>query len=176
MRTCVLIILLALGPQSLLRAQSDIQELNPESYFDFWVGEWELSWTDGQGNPGSGVNRIIKTLDSVVIQENFEALEGRLIGYKGKSFSVYNPQQETWHQAWVDNQGGYIDLKGEMQGNKRIFMTAPRELPQGGSIISRMVFYDIQKDSFTWDWESSRDGGETWTLNWRINYKRNGGS
>jgi hypothetical protein len=35
-----------------------------------------------------------------------------------------------------------------------------------------MVFYDIKKDSFTWDWEGTQDGGETWNLLWRINYTR----
>jgi hypothetical protein len=44
--------------------------------------------------------------------------------------------------------------------------------PQGGTIISRMVFYDISEDSFTWDWESSTDDGDNWTLNWRIEYSR----
>jgi len=153
-------------------AQTDISELEANQYFDFWVGEWELSWTDNQGNPGAGTNTIEKTLDDVVIQENFEATEGRLDGYKGRSLSVYNPQRQSWHQAWVDNQGGYIDLKGSVEGDKRIFQTGERAGPQGGTIINRMVFYDIKKDSFTWDWESSQDGGESWSVNWQIQYIR----
>ncbi len=161
-----------LSMTSICRAQTDVSDLKPEEYFDFWVGEWELSWTDQQGNAGAGINTIEKILDGVVIQENFEAAEGRLEGYKGRSMSVYNPQQQSWHQAWVDNQGGYIDLKGSIDGNKRIFQTGERTLPNGSTIISRMVFYDIKQDSFTWDWESSQDGGETWNLSWRIFYKR----
>jgi hypothetical protein len=35
-----------------------------------------------------------------------------------------------------------------------------------------MVFKNIKANAFTWDWESSVDGGETWKLNWRINYSR----
>jgi len=35
-----------------------------------------------------------------------------------------------------------------------------------------MIFSNIQKDSFLWDWESSSDEGKTWTTNWKINYKR----
>ncbi|HBX66639.1 MAG TPA: hypothetical protein DEG32_10960, partial [Balneolaceae bacterium] len=93
-------------------------------------------------------------------------------GYKGRSLSVYNPQRQSWHQAWVDNQGGYIDLKGSVDGEKRIFQTAERAGPQGGTIINRMVFHNIKKDSFTWDWESSQDGGETWSVNWKIQYIR----
>jgi hypothetical protein len=152
--------------------QQNIEDLEPQEYFDFWVGEWQLSWTDQQGNAGSGTNRIEKTLDGVVIQENFEAIKGRLQGYKGRSLSVYNPQGQSWHQTWVDNQGGYIDLDGSIDGNKRIFQTDERPGPQGSTIINRMVFYDIKSDSFTWDWESSTDGGETWTVNWQILYTK----
>lgn len=155
-----------------VNAQNRIDELKPEQYFDFWVGEWELSWTDNEGNPGKGTNVIEKILDGKVIQEHFQSIGGKLEGYKGTSISVYNPQRESWHQAWADNQGGYIDMKGSIDGNKRIFQTGARPGPQGGSIISRMVFYDITENSFTWDWESSTDEGKTWTLNWRINYKR----
>lgn len=153
-------------------AQVSIDSLKTGEYFDFWVGKWELSWTDKEGNPGKGINVIEKILDGKVIQEHFKSTEGKLKGYKGTSISVYNPQRKSWHQAWADNQGGYINMKGSLEGNKRIFKTDPRTGPQGGTIISRMVFYDITENSFTWDWESSTDEGDSWTLNWRIEYKR----
>jgi hypothetical protein len=40
----------------------------------------------------------------------------------------------------------------------------------GEKIIQRMVFYNINVNSLTWDWEISRDGGTSWKLQWRINY------
>lgn len=172
MRVFIFLIFITTIMSGAVLAQTNASELKPEEYFDFWIGEWELSWTDNQGNRGAGTNLIEKTLDDVVIQENFEATEGSLEGYKGKSVSVYNPQRQSWYQTWVDNQGGYIDLKGLTDDDKRIFQTEERPGPQGGTIINRMVFYDIEKNSFTWDWESSNDGGETWTVNWQIHYKR----
>ncbi|MFN1834864.1 hypothetical protein AB2B38_006340 [Balneola sp. MJW-20] len=148
------------------------QELpdDPTSYYDFWVGEWDLTWTDPNGEEGTGINLIEKTLDGKVIQEHFEALSGQLAGFKGTSISVYNPSN-GWHQAWADNNGGYIDLHGLTDGTKRIFQTKEQVTTQGTS-MSRMVFYDISKDSFTWDWEASSDGGKTWKLSWRIYYVR----
>ncbi|WP_370089352.1 hypothetical protein [Ekhidna sp.] len=135
---------------------------------DFWVGKWDLTW-DG----GKGTNLIEKKLNGRVIQENFEATEGNFKGYLGTSISTFNPRDGKWHQAWADSQGGYIDLIGIMEGDTRIFqMTSPRQLPNGKESISRMRFYDITEDAFTWDWEASTDGGETWNLNWRINYTR----
>ena len=144
----------------------------PANYFDFWIGEWEVSWEEGEGRVGKGINTIEKILDGTVIQENFRILEGQNAGFKGTSISVYQKRAEIWRQAWADNQGGYFDFRGSIEGDKRIFQTAERNMDDGSTMTQRMVFYDIDKDSFTWDWEASKDGGDTWSLNWRINYKR----
>ncbi len=148
------------------------QSVAPETYFDFWVGNWELTWQHADGSEGTGTNLIEKTLDGVVIQENFRALTGAYAGMKGTSVSVYNPQTQQWKQAWADNQGGYYDFTGITVNDQRIFQTVESELPDGRTIIQRMRFYDIEEQSLTWDWESTFDGGETWTLNWRIFYSR----
>ena len=140
----------------------------PEEAFDFWVGNWDLTWTGQDGKEGKGTNRIVKILDGKVIEENFEDLNS---GFKGKSISVYNPRFKTWHQAWADNQGGYFDFKGVTEGDSRMFQTKMVE-KDGKKIIQRMRFYNITADSLTWDWEMTTDGGETWSLQWRINYNR----
>ncbi len=158
--TCLVLPVLVYG-------QTAADTSDESAKMDFWVGEWELAWEGGKGE-----NRIEKTLDGKVLQENFMGIEGQYAGFKGTSISVFNPQTGSWHQAWADNNGGYINFVGEMDGDKRIFKTIPRQGPDGAVIISRMRFYDIEPDSFTWDWERSTDGGKTWTLNWRINYKR----
>jgi len=138
--------------------------------FDFWIGEWDLTWTNAEGKIDKGKNHIEKILDGKVIQENFSDAKGN---FKGISISVYNPTKKTWHQAWADNQGGYYDLEGQVEGEKRIFRTQMKDL-NGKKIIQRMVFHNIKFNSFTWDWEISRDGGATWQLQWKINYvKRN---
>ena len=156
---------------SLLITSQNFAQEKPSNYFDFWIGSWDVTWTYADGSPGKGTNEITKVLDGSVIQENFVGLEGAYKGFKGISISVYNQAQDKWYQTWQDNQGGNINLTGELDGDKRIFRTALDEA-NGQRIYSRMVFYDIKKDSFTWDWEQTTDGGETWTLNWRINYKR----
>ena len=153
-------------------AQVEPEELNPAEYFDFWIGKWEVSWDEGNGKTGRGTNVIEKTLDGKVIQENFQITEGGNAGFKGTSISVYQPKYERWKQAWVDNNGGYYDFTGKLDGDKRIFQTEVREQEDGSQFIQRMVFYGITKDSLTWDWESSKDGGKTWTMNWRIHYER----
>lgn len=148
-----------------------IENLEPAEYFDFWVGEWEVSWEEGE-EMGRGTNHIEKTLDGNVIRENFIILEGQNEGFKGTSISVYQPRFERWKQAWADNGGGYYDFTGKVDGEKRIFQTDILEREDGSKFTQRMVFYDITEDSMTWDWESSTDGGKTWSLNWRIFYEK----
>lgn len=140
--------------------------------YDFWVGKWDATWDEGQGKVGKGTNIITKILDEKVIQENFEIHGGANAGFKGRSMSVYNPGRKEWKQAWVDNQGGYFDFTGMVDQDKKIFQTKTQKLPNGSTRIQRMVFYNIEKDSFTWDWEASVDEGESWKLLWRIEYKR----
>ncbi len=144
--------------------------IEPEAYFDFWLGKWEVSWEEGDRATGRGTNFIEKTLGGKVIQENFRVNEGQMKGFMGTSISVYNPRINTWKQAWADNQGGYFDFTGKIDGTNRIFQTDIQEIGPDTLFTQRMVFYDITQDSLKWDWESSVDGGETWVLNWRINY------
>jgi hypothetical protein len=88
----------------------------------------------------------------------------------GKSFSVYNPAEKIWQQTWVDDQGGYLVFTGGMESNKMILS---RKISRDDKeLIQRMVFYNISKDDFYWNWESSEDSGVTWKLNWKIHYTK----
>jgi hypothetical protein len=41
----------------------------------------------------------------------------------------------------------------------------------GEAIRQRMRFRNISKDSFDWDWQSSKNGGE-WKMLWELKYTR----
>lgn len=165
MKYLLLAVCLIAFPVTTLRAQTE------DTWFDFWVGEWQVTWEEKDGTYGRGKNHVVKILDNTVIQENFVVEEGVSKGYLGTSISVYNKTTKTWHQGYADNQGAYFNLVGERAGDKRIFKTEPVE-KDGRAYFQRMVFYDITPSSFTWDWESSEDDGKTWKLSWRIRYKR----
>lgn len=143
---------------------------SPEaSQFDFWLGDWTLTWSDTL----HGTNHVEKIMGGCTVQENFTDPS---INYLGKSWTVYNKNYNHWQQTWVDNQGGYIALTGGRAGDSMVLTTAERSvsgnLSATGKIISRMVFYNISSDSFSWNWEASTDGGKTWKINWHIQYRR----
>ena len=143
--------------------------------FDFWVGDWDAAWTAPDGTAGRGRNRVTKVLDAAVIEENFEETpDGKTPPLHGRSLSVLHKASGVWKQAWTDNQGGFFAFTGQVDGDKRIFITDTVHA-DGKASAQRMVFYAIRKDSFNWDWESTNDGGKSWKLQWRIAYRRRGG-
>lgn len=135
------------------------------SRFDFWLGQWELTWADS----GHGTNHITKSLGNCVIQEQFRDLSPN--GFAGMSVSVYDPQARLWRQTWVDNSGGYMVFTGGWENDR---MTLSRTITKrdGTEVMQRMVFHDITEISFTWDWQASTDKGATWEMKWQILYKR----
>ncbi|HJW17648.1 MAG TPA: hypothetical protein VJ499_11035 [Flavisolibacter sp.] len=134
------------------------------SQFDFWIGSWTATWSDTL----HGTNTIEKKFGNCTVHENFFDPNNN---YHGESWSVYNPSAKQWNQTWIDNKGGYIALTGAMEDGKMILKTGEKQTPKGKQQM-RMVYYNIQADSFDWSWEGSTDGGLTWKPSWQIHYTR----
>ena len=167
MRFLVPTLLLACTMQTTLAAPA----AQPADLFDFWLGDWQVSWRNADGTTGKARNHVARILDGNVIEERFEEDAGDPAPLlKGRSLSVRDAAG-LWRQAWADNQGGFFALTGSADGDKRLFSTA---LTVAGSEVKgqRMVFHDITPDAFTWDWEGTTDGGRTWKLLWRLAYRR----
>ena len=135
--------------------------------FDFWLGEWDVTWEGG-----AGTNSIARILDNQVIQERFTAFASGPDDQPlhGMSLSVYVPALENWRQTWVDNTGAYMDFTGGF-GDGRMTLSTGQTV-DGKPITQRMTFFDISEAALDWDWERSADGGESWTRLWRIHYRR----
>jgi hypothetical protein len=134
---------------------------NPENQFDFWLGEWNVTW----GDDGKGTNHIERILDGKVIQENFTAPD-----LHGISVSAYDPERGLWCQTWVDNNGTYLDFTGKFDNGK---MVLSRDvIVRAQAWKQRMVWHDIQENKLEWNWERSDDDGQTWRVLWQIHYTR----
>ncbi len=139
------------------------------SQMDFWLGDWDVSWDASPGTPaGSGSNRIARVLSGCVVEELFD---GGPSGLVGRSVSTFHRPLGSWRQTWVDNQGGYFALTGGREGD-RFVLVSTRLRDRGPH--QRMVFEDIRPDALTWRWQSSPDGGATWTDAWVLRYRRRG--
>lgn len=140
-----------------------------QKQFDFWVGEWDLTWPgEKPGEVGRGTNSIKRIMDGCIVQENFSG--GESMHLRGTSVSVFDTHSGRWKQTWVDNEGGYLDFIGDFKDGEMILQR--ETIRDGAKILQRMVWKNISPTEMDWSWEASRDGGKTWQVNWPIHYKR----
>jgi hypothetical protein len=134
--------------------------------FDFWIGDWGYT-----SNRGTGINNIRSVLGGCVIYESFNQVAGEEGDpLSGWSVSVFDAPAGKWKQTWVDNSGGYLDFVGEFKDGK---MVLSREAEAAGKkFLQRMVWHNITRGAFDWNWERSEDGGKSWTALWEIHYFR----
>ncbi len=140
-------------------------EQNPKfREFDYWVGDWEVTPTPPPGapapRPGSAKpqSRIEKILAGCVILENWMPPQGP----GGKSFNIFNREKQRWEQIWVDGIGTVVYFHGGLKNGNMEFMSESA-LPNGQVQQGKMSYFKISADSVRQVWESSTDGGKTWT-------------
>jgi len=171
---CLFVLSLLTSP-SLFAQQSSTQPPNPcaapqQKQFDFWVGEWDLTWPgQNAGEVGHGTNSIKRIFDGCVVQENFSG--GDSMHLRGTSLSTFDTRAGDWKQTWVDNEGGYLDFVGELKDGKMV-LKRDAVSKDGTKFLQRMVWKNISTNEFDWSWEASHDGGKTWVVQWPIHYKR----
>ena len=125
--------------------------------FDFWVGVWEV-----QDSTGTvlGHNTISRALGGCAIHEDWTSAAG---GYAGNSYNLYDASRKRWHQTWVDNQGGLLQLDGSFENGKMIL--SGETIGQDGSpTLNRITWEPMQGGRVRQLWESSTDKGETWAV------------
>ena len=120
--------------------------------FDFWVGTWEVT---SPANPGrSSTNTISSTHGGCVIFERYDAPGG----YSGTSLSFYDQNADKWRQTWIDNQGAPLYLSGGFKKGSMV-------LTDGSDTenLQRVTWTPLKDRRVRQHWESSADGGESWT-------------
>ena len=173
---CSLILLSLFSSSALFSQQAATQPLSgpcaakEQKQFDFWVGEWDLTWPGTRaGEVAHGTNSIQRILDGCVIQEAFSGQQATPL--RGTRISIFDVNAGKWKQTWVDNQGGYLDFVGALKDGQLILQ---REASGkgGAKTRQRMVWKNITQNELDWSWEASSDGGKTWQVQWPIHYKR----
>lgn len=134
--------------------------------FDFWIGDWEVFGAKGK----AGDSRIELILDSCVILENWTSARP---GYAGKSFNTYNAGTGQWQQTWVDNKGGSTEyLRGKAEKDRIVFYADKNIDAKGKHFLRRLTFHRLGADKVRQHGERSDDGGNTWTTEYDLEYRR----
>ena len=152
---------------SVVHAEPLTLQLDAARQFDFWLGEWDCAWHDGERRHVA-TNSVYLDLGDKVVVENFDGRPS--LDFQGLSFSVYDRNARCWKQTWVDSEGSYLDFTGRFE-NGVMELRRDGEL-DGAPAIFRMRWENIERDSFDWSWQRSDDDGETWTSLWEIEYSR----
>lgn len=144
---------------------------------DFWVGDWELEFTNPDGSIARAENRITRDeFGDCVIAEHFRHAGGAPGGgnYDGASFSMFDRQTGRWRQMWVENGGTTVTLEGgPVSGQRHVFELRSTE-PRGATPrMMRMIWEDVTPTSLTWRWQAQQSDG-SWSDSWAIRYRRRG--
>lgn len=117
--------------------------------FDFWIGDWDVAGPQGQK---VGRNLIQQLEGGCVLRENYEAGP-----YSGTSISFWDPSSERWHQTWIDNQGNPLYMDGNVVGTAMVLSG------ESGGATQRTTWTPLADGRVRQHWETSSDGGSTWT-------------
>ena len=145
----------------------------PYREFDFWLGEWEVRGPKGQL---LGRNRITSRYGGCVVVEEWESAGG----VSGSSFNFYDQNTKKWHQFWVDatgtnwlssdREGNPVTLRGGVRDGAMVMVSHPDTLPSIG--ISRATWRPLPDGRVRQTFETSPDGGKTWTMSFDGYYKK----
>jgi hypothetical protein len=123
--------------------------------FDFWIGVWDVT----AGGKPAGINRIESIMKGCAIAEHWTSARG---GH-GTSLNFYDRATKTWSQAWIDEGGNALHLTGTFAAGRMILSSQPRRTDTGID-VQRITWTKNADATLRQLWESSTDGGKTWTV------------
>jgi hypothetical protein len=160
------------------RFQAIVTKLTPCSgpeyrEFDFWLGDWEVKNAAGQV---LGHNTIGKRHGGCVVFEEWRSAAGGT----GSSFNLFDQATRRWHQFWVDasgtnwlssdRDGNPTTLRGGIEDGAMVLSSQPETLPSIG--LTRATWRALPDGRVRQTFESSTDGGKTWTASFDGYYSR----
>src|SRR6185503_8699138 len=123
--------------------------------FDFWLGDWNVATADGKL---VGRDHVEKAYGGCVVQEHWTSVDGGT----GGSLSLYDASRKLWHQTWVDSTGTLVVLEGGFKDG-RMVMSGEMTGADGKHQQDRMS-WTPQGDKIRQLWETSTDGGKSWSI------------
>ncbi|NNE67285.1 MAG: hypothetical protein HKN33_12030 [Pyrinomonadaceae bacterium] len=160
-----------------LRSETDYKRMgevidrrkNPCKYsekareFDFWLGDWDV-FVNGRK---VGENLIERGVNHCILVENWK----NTTGGTGKSINVYDASVDKWKQFYVGSQGSVFLFEGNREGNKMLFKAVTVD-QQGSKTHHDFQFHKLDDGTVRQKWDTSTDGGKTYTTIWDSIYKR----
>jgi len=127
--------------------------------FDFWVGEWTV--TDSAGRTVMGRNSVTLEDSGCTVHEHWTAAGS--VPNTGQSLNAFDAATNQWGQDWIGSGGDVLHLRGGIrEGSMVLESTGPGP---GGAVLTQRVTWTPKPDGRVRQlWQTSTDGGRTWTV------------
>jgi hypothetical protein len=147
--------------------------------FDFWMGSWNVrnrllrARLQGSDEWDEFASTVVARpiLDGLGNEDEFRTSWGG--GFVAMSFRFFDPASRRWSIYWADaRRPGLLDppVIGGFAGDTGIF-EGPDTF-EGRPIVVRFVWSRVTTPTPRWEQSFSEDGGETWELNWTMDFTR----
>lgn len=151
---------------------------------DWFIGEWSLrSRTRDPQQPDVWHEETLYAVHTAELGGNliWEHFYGPFQGepYEAWSLRKYDAAKDRWLQKWADSVPGgpLLNWSGTWDAGRRCYIGYGEahlnaDYTLKGDTGAREIFDNIQPDSFAWRFETTSDGGKTWTTTWTLDYTR----
>jgi hypothetical protein len=146
--------------------------------FDFLAGHW-----------ASRQRRLVKvladcdewyefdaTVDCQVLLDGtavFDVLRAPERNLEGISLRLYSPQDDLWRIWWASKtSGGQLDVPVEGRFRDGVGVFECDDVWEGTPIRVRYQWSQTGSDHPRWEQAFSKDGGQTWEVNWVATFSR----
>jgi hypothetical protein len=145
--------------------------------FDFLAGTWSVrnrrqdKWLVGSTTyeefPGTArAHRFWNGSASV------DEIEFPTLGSSGATMRTYDPERDEWSLYWFSSRRPGVEppVIGRFAGGVGVFVGDDEY--EGRPIRVRFTWSGITATTAHWQQELSDDGGQTWELNWTMDFTR----
>ncbi len=159
----------ALPPAAAAQAFPPV-EVPPEmGRLDFLIGSWlgEGKIYDEEGNVTREISMAEMGMGPVVVEPILGglALEQGAGSDIARTWYTYRPLEKEYVWVAIDMQGHFDHLRGTFEDGRLVLTEiGPQAWRDGGTMMFRRTYQDIQPDSYEVLMEYSRDEGATWIL------------
>jgi hypothetical protein len=169
-----------------MRRMNTTPTLSSAADFDFLVGTW--STKQRRLKKRLQHSDEWETFDATVAMHklpggsaNFDTLVAPAWrpGWTGTALRIFNPATNLWSIFWFTSDGGGLDAKtgqleppvvGRFDGDEGVFEGDDKF--DGRPIRVRFVWTRLGADAARWQQSFSPDGGQTWEINWTMEFAR----
>jgi hypothetical protein len=145
--------------------------------FDFLVGSWKImnrklkqplsgseDWDDFRSS-----SECRRVFDGAA---NFEEISIPERGFSGLTLRLFDPTRKEWSIYWASSRDGCLQppVVGHFHDGVGTFYS--HETYNGAEIMVRFIWSNITPSSARWEQSFSIDEGETWEVNWIMEFSR----